>query len=155
MKIFKHPRVLAVRRYVKLTLSVLAACVAVAIVATLTIDLGPHVRELAERAGSEQIERRIHIGRLSLHVLTGRVIVEDFSIDGLHPGDRPLGEYLELASRAGFRLIQCRGIFPTVPVLTRLIRRSPAKLVWLHRALTRLLPVPGWGFLSVLRFERP
>jgi len=71
-----------------------------------------------------------------------------------HPGDRPLAEYLELASRAGFRLIECRGIFPTVPILTRLIRRSPARLRWLHRALTKLLPVPSWGFLSVLRFER-
>ena len=32
---------------------------------------------------------------------------------------------------------------------------SPARLRWLHRLLTRLLPVPGWCFLNVLRFERP
>src|SRR5699024_2298472 len=38
-----------------------------------------------------------------------------------HPGDRPISEYLELARRAGFRLVERRGIFPTVPVLTRLI----------------------------------
>lgn len=72
-----------------------------------------------------------------------------------HPGDRPIVEYLELAGRAGFRLVERSGIFPTVPVLTRLIRRSPAKLLPLHRLLTRLLPVPGWCFLNVLRFERP
>ena len=72
-----------------------------------------------------------------------------------HPGDRPAGEFIDLASRAGFRLRSRRGIFPTVPVLTRWIRRSPARLAWLHALLTRLLPVPGWCFLNVLRFERP
>src|SRR6185503_13115809 len=72
-----------------------------------------------------------------------------------HPGDWPIGEYLDLARRAGFRVIERRGIFPTVPVLTRWIRRSPARLAWLHRLLTRLLPVPGWCFLNIVRFERP
>jgi ubiquinone/menaquinone biosynthesis C-methylase UbiE len=71
-----------------------------------------------------------------------------------HPGDRPVGEFVELATRAGFRLVSRRGIFPTVPVLTRWIRRSPARLRWLHTFLTRALPVPGWCFLNVLRFER-
>ena len=56
--------------------------------------------------------------------------------------------------RAGFRLIARRGIFPTVPVVTRFIRRHPARLRPVHRALTRLLPVPGWCFLNVLRFTR-
>jgi SAM-dependent methyltransferase len=72
-----------------------------------------------------------------------------------HPGDRPIGEYLDLARQAGFRLVDRRGIFPTVPILTRLIRRAPKRLAPLHRLLTRLLPVPGWCFLNVLRFERP
>ena len=72
-----------------------------------------------------------------------------------HPGDRPIGEYLDLASRAGFVLIDRRGIFPTVPILTRLIRRRPARLAPLHRWLTRLLPVPGWCLLNALRFRRP
>jgi predicted SAM-dependent methyltransferase len=71
-----------------------------------------------------------------------------------HPGDRPVAEYLDLASRAGFRLVHQRGIFPTVPILTRLIRRHPARLRPLHRALTRLLPIPGWCFLNALRFAR-
>ncbi|MEO7192887.1 MAG: class I SAM-dependent methyltransferase [Vicinamibacterales bacterium] len=72
-----------------------------------------------------------------------------------HPGDRPVAEYLELAARAGFSLASRDGIFPTVPVVTRLIRRHPARLISLHRLLTRLLPVPGWCFLNVLRFQRP
>jgi predicted SAM-dependent methyltransferase len=72
-----------------------------------------------------------------------------------HPGDRPVAEYIDLATRAGFRLVERRGIFPTVPVLTRWIRRSPARLAPLHRALTRVLPLPGWCFLNALRFARP
>jgi SAM-dependent methyltransferase len=71
-----------------------------------------------------------------------------------HPGDRPIGEYLDLARRAGFVLVEQRGIFPTVPVLTRWIRRAPARLAPLHRLLTRLVPVPGWCFLNTLRFRR-
>ena len=71
-----------------------------------------------------------------------------------HPGDRPIEEYLDLARRTGFELVERRGIFPTVPVLTRAIRKSPARLAPLHRLLTRLLPVPGWCFLNVLLFTR-
>jgi SAM-dependent methyltransferase len=71
-----------------------------------------------------------------------------------HPGDRPVAEYLDLARRAGFTLVERTGIFPTVPVLTRWIRKSPARLRPLHTWLTRLLPVPGWCFLNVLRFRR-
>jgi SAM-dependent methyltransferase len=71
-----------------------------------------------------------------------------------HPGDRPIGEYLALAKTAGFTLTARRGIFPTVPVVTRLIRRHPARLEPLHRWLTALVPVPGWCFLNLLYFRR-
>jgi hypothetical protein len=73
------------KRAVKLTIAILAA----AVVASLTIDLGPSVRELGERRGSEQLKRPIHIGRLSIHILRGSVILDDFRIDGLTAGDRP------------------------------------------------------------------
>ena len=89
MKLFSRPAVRTVRRSVKIGLSILAAVLAVAIVGSLTVDLGPRVRELGERAGSKQIERPLHIGRLSIHLLTGHVIVENLVIDGLHSGDRP------------------------------------------------------------------
>jgi SAM-dependent methyltransferase len=89
-----------------------------------------------------------------LHFLfTGRLIRT--ASPSKHPGDRPVAEYLDLAQRTGFALVERRGIFPTVPVLTRWIRRSPAQLQRLHRGLTRLLPVPGWCFLNALRFRRP
>lgn len=71
-----------------------------------------------------------------------------------HPGDRPAYEYLELARRAGFTLVRRRGIFPTVPVVTRLIRKHPRALAPLHRALTALLPVPGWCFLNLITFRK-
>lgn len=93
------------------------------------------------------LQSRVHF------LLLGRLI-HTASLEK-HPGDRPAAEYIELARRAGFRLVERRGIFPTVPILTRWIRRSPKRLLPLHRALTRLLPVPGWCFLNLLRFERP
>jgi SAM-dependent methyltransferase len=72
-----------------------------------------------------------------------------------HPGDRPADDYIDLARRAGFQLVARRGIFPTVPVLTRWIRRHPRGLLPLHRWLSRLLPVPGWCFLNLLTLRRP
>jgi hypothetical protein len=72
-----------------------------------------------------------------------------------HPGDRPIGEYIALAEGAGLVLTARRGIFPTVPVLTRMIRRRPKALLPLHRWLTRLLPIPGWCFLNLLTFRKP
>jgi SAM-dependent methyltransferase len=72
-----------------------------------------------------------------------------------HPGDRPVVEYLQIARRAGFAPIRRRGIFPTLPVVTHLVRRHPRALAPLHRALTRLIPVPGWCFLNLITFRRP
>jgi SAM-dependent methyltransferase len=92
------------------------------------------------------LQSRVHF------ILTGRLIRTANTVK--HPGDRPVSEYLDLAARTGFRLRERKGIFPTVPVLTRLIRRHPSRLLGLHRALTRLIPVPGWCFLNALRFER-
>jgi SAM-dependent methyltransferase len=92
------------------------------------------------------LQSRIHF------LLSGRLI-RTANIQK-HPGDRPIAEYRALAERAGFRVVTIGGIFPTVPVLTRLIRRHPARLRWLHSALTKILPVPGWCFLSVIRLSR-
>ena len=85
-------------------------------------------------------------------LLRGRLIRTASEIK--HPGDRPVFEYRRIAARAGFELIRHDGIFPTVPVVTHFIRRHPQALAPLHRALTRLLPVPGWCFLNLLTFRR-
>lgn len=93
------------------------------------------------------LQSRLHF------LLTGRLIRTANPLK--HPGDRPLNDYLDLARRAGFRVVHRSGIFPTIPVITRLIRQHPARLLPLHRLLTRCLPVPGWCFLSVLRLQKP
>ena len=71
------------------TLSLVIAVLGAVFVASLTIDLGPSLRELGERRFSQQIKRPVHIGRLSIHLLRGQLAVEDFSIEGFKPGDRP------------------------------------------------------------------
>jgi SAM-dependent methyltransferase len=93
------------------------------------------------------LQSRVHF------LFTGRLIRT--ASERKHPGDRPAGEYVRLAEDAGFRLVARRGIFPTVPVLTRLIRRRPRAMLPLHRLLTRLLPVPGWCFLNLLTLRKP
>ena len=62
----------------------------VAIFVTLRIDLGPSLRGLAERQATAYARRPIHIGGLSVRVARGRFELDDFSIDGLKPTDRPL-----------------------------------------------------------------
>ncbi len=67
-----------------------AAMLAAAIVSSLTIDLGPVARGYAEREGSKRLERgRCTSAGCRFTSLTGKFVVEDFSIDGLQPGDRP------------------------------------------------------------------
>jgi SAM-dependent methyltransferase len=124
------------------------------------LSLAEQPRALAElfrvlRPGGELLVTVPNLAHLQsrLHFLFAGRLIRTAS-PAKHPGDRPVAEYLDLARRAGFSLIERRGIFPTVPVLTRWIRRAPARLQPLHRALTRLLPVPGWCFLNALRFRR-
>jgi SAM-dependent methyltransferase len=93
------------------------------------------------------LQSRVHFA------LKGRLIRTASELK--HPGDRPAGEYIDLARRAGFVLVARRGIFPTVPVVTRWIRRHPRALQPLHRWLSRLLPIPGWCFLNLLTLRKP
>ena len=76
-------------RFTRLGVAVLAITLAVAIVATLTIDLGPGLRALAEREGSKRVGRPMRIGRLGVRLLNGKFVLEDFSIEGRAPQDRP------------------------------------------------------------------
>jgi len=109
--------------------------------------LRPGGRLLISVPNLAHLQSRVHFA------LRGRFIRT--ASEQKHPGDRPAGEYIELARRAGFLLEHRRGIFPTVPVVTRWIRRNPRGLLTLHRWLTRLLPVPGWCFLNLLTFRKP
>jgi hypothetical protein len=78
-----------VLRFISLGLTIAAAILAAVIVSTLTIDLGPLVRGRAERAGSSWLKRAVRIGSLHVQVFTGRLLLDDLTIDGRRPGDRP------------------------------------------------------------------
>lgn len=93
------------------------------------------------------LQSRIHF------LLRGRLIRTASELK--HPGDRPAADYIALGQRAGFVLVARRGIFPTIPVVTRIIRRNPRALLRLHGWLTRALPVSGWCFLNLLTFRKP
>ncbi len=88
-KILNHPLTQRTRRLVRRTVATLAVILAVTIVTTLTVDLGPRLRGLAERAGSGYIERPMHIGRLGVRLWRGQFVVEDLVIEGLTPESRP------------------------------------------------------------------
>ncbi|HYT65038.1 MAG TPA: class I SAM-dependent methyltransferase [Vicinamibacterales bacterium] len=117
-------------------------------------------RALAElfrvlRPGGEllvSVPNLAHLQSRIQFLLRGRLIRTASELK--HPGDRPAGEYITLARRAGFTLVNRQGIFPTLPIVTHFVRRNPRALAPLHRALTRLLPVPGWCFLNLLTFRK-
>ena len=73
-------------------LALVVAIVAALIVAVFTVDLGrffPYVRADAERWVSRQIDRPMHIGRVSAMLTPGRFALDDILIEGLAPTDRP------------------------------------------------------------------
>jgi translocation-and-assembly-module (TAM) inner membrane subunit TamB-like protein len=89
VKFFKKFRAHRIVRYTGTTAMVAVAILAAGVVSTLTVDLGPAARGFAEREGSKALKRPIHIGALSIHVLSGKFIVQDFSIGGLEATHRP------------------------------------------------------------------
>ena len=66
-----------------------ACAIAVAFVTSITVDLGPALRQRAETAGSNGIKRPMHIGKLGVHVWRGSFSVDDLVIEGLTPQSRP------------------------------------------------------------------
>jgi translocation and assembly module TamB len=76
------------RRLRKVVL-VVGVIVGAGVVSTVAVDLGPALRELAERQGARWIDRPMHIGRLGVRIVPGRFVVEDLRIEGLTPDARP------------------------------------------------------------------
>ena len=74
-----------VRRLLVLT----AILLAVAFVTTVTVDLGPALRTLAQRGASGYLERPVAIERLSVRLLTGDFVVEGLRIGGLERAHEP------------------------------------------------------------------
>jgi len=133
----------------------------------LCLDVLEHLSYDAQRLALTELARVLHPdGDLVVSVpnlahlqsrchflLAGRLIRT--ASEHKHPGDRPAAEYIRLFANAGFSVVERHGIFPTVPVLTALVRRHPVRLAWLHAWLTRLLPIPGWCFLNLFVLRRP
>jgi SAM-dependent methyltransferase len=71
-----------------------------------------------------------------------------------HPGDRPLGEYLELMASSGFEVTRRSGIFATLPFAFRAVNRSPQKLGWLVSVADALVPFPGLRFLATVEARK-
>ena len=113
------PRARKSARYVSVCLMVVAAIVAVAIVASLTVDLGPAARQALETQGSKYLERPMRIGRLSIHVLTGKYVIEDIVIDGLHQGDRPFFTAKRISIAMDWAAENCAGFGTNQSPLTR------------------------------------
>jgi hypothetical protein len=67
----------------------LAVILAVILVTTFTVDLGPVLRARAETAGTNWLDRKMTIGRLGIRLGAGRFVVENLRIDGLTPESRP------------------------------------------------------------------
>src|SRR5512140_734649 len=88
--------VFAARRRVR-DVSVAAAIallvLVLALAATVTVDLGSvwggTVKKTAESQASRFFDRPTHIGRLGIHLASGRFVVEDFKIEGITPDDVP------------------------------------------------------------------
>ena len=77
------------RRYVRWSVAGGAVVVAAALVGLVTIDLGPAVRARAEQALGGYLDREVSIGRVGIFLASGEFVVEDLTIGGLNPGDRP------------------------------------------------------------------
>ena len=76
-------------RVVLLLVASVTVVLAVAVVVTLRMDLGPSLARLVEQQASARISRPVHIGALSLQLGRGRVEARDILIEGRVPTDRP------------------------------------------------------------------
>ena len=84
-----HPVTQKTRMILRRIVIIVAVILATAFVTTLSVDLGPSLREQAERAATGYMGRPMHIGRLSVRLWLGRFVLDDVVIDGLEPGSRP------------------------------------------------------------------
>ena len=78
-----------VYRYARRFAVTIGVIVAVALVSTVTVDLGPLLKARAERAGSNWLERELTIGRLGVHIARGKFVIEDLRIGPMRPNEPP------------------------------------------------------------------
>jgi hypothetical protein len=86
---FRHPATQKARVIVRRVLIVCSCILAVALVTSVSVDVGPLLKKLAEEQGSKYIERPMHIGRMEVRLWDGSYIIEDLLIEGLTPDSEP------------------------------------------------------------------
>jgi len=89
LAVFRHPLTQRTRVIVRRVVATLAVALAVAVVTSVTVDLGPALKAQAETQGSKFIERTMRIGRLSIRLWNGQFELDDFVIEGLTPQSPP------------------------------------------------------------------
>jgi len=89
LAVFKHPLTQRTRVIVRRVVATVAVALAVTVVTSVTVDLGPALKRQAETQGSKFIERPMHIGRLSVRLWNGQFEIDDFLIEGLSPKSPP------------------------------------------------------------------
>jgi hypothetical protein len=94
------------------------ALVAAAIVTTVTVDLGPRVRERAERVLSEELARPTTLGGLSVRVFDGRLVARQVRIAGLDARAEPF-----------LRASEIRVAIPLWSLLRREIRIASVEVI--------------------------
>ena len=107
---------------VRRILAIAAIILAVAFVTTVSIDLGPSLRQLAEKGGAAYLKRDFTIGRLSIRLLTGTFVVENLRIGGLEKADRPFLVAKTIEVSMSFSAPRCNGSTRSPPARTS--RRS-------------------------------
>jgi SAM-dependent methyltransferase len=132
----------------------------------LFLDVLEHVELLSQPRAISEIARVLKPGGLLLmsvpnlahlhsrvrFLLSGK-LTRTSAVDR-HPGDRPLGEYLDLLKSGGFEVARRSGIFPTIPLVFRLVNHYPRKLGWLVSVADALVPFSGLRFLSTIEARR-
>ena len=86
---FRHPATQKARLIVRRILIVCSIILAVAIVTSISVDVGPALKGLAEREGSRYLGRPLTIGHMSVRLWDGSYVVEDLRIDSLPPTMTP------------------------------------------------------------------
>jgi 2-polyprenyl-3-methyl-5-hydroxy-6-metoxy-1,4-benzoquinol methylase len=93
-----------------------------------------------------------HIASRVSFLLAGRLL-RTSTIDR-HKGDRPIQEYLALCKKHYLKVVSCKGLFPTLPVLAALTCAWPDKVAWLHR-IYNVLPLPAsYCFLNMVEVRK-
>ncbi len=115
LTVFSHPLTQRTRRIVRRVVVTCAVIVAVTFATTVTVDVGSALKAQAEARGSQYIQRPMHIGRLSVHLWSGRFVFENFVIEGLTPDSSPFLTAKRIAiSMPWSTLINRRIVFDTV-----------------------------------------